>query len=188
MRDERRFFVFVLFRDIRRSPAGGSPRFLRDGTPVSRAELLLGLALILLSLLGTWYVFKCRSDALALEGDPVVVQGKVLALWVTTGKGSHHHVRYEYAASTEDGLLVQRGEAYVSEKDYRRLEVGGPVPVVYCRTNPANHVLKCLPAGMSANWWAVLVYLVMMGLLAAAGCINLWAWWVARARPRKDES
>jgi hypothetical protein len=142
MQADSRFFLFILFRGERRNPAGGSPRTLPDGTSVSSAELLLGLALVLLSLLGTWHVLKGRSDALALERDPVVVQGKVLGLWVTTGKGAAHRVRYEYSAATDNGLLVQRQETNVPEKYYLRLEVGGPVPVVYCRANPAHHLLE----------------------------------------------
>jgi hypothetical protein len=181
----RFFLVFV--RGERRNSAGGSLRILPDGTPVSRAELLLGLTLILLALVGTWYVFKCRSDALALERDPVAVQGKVLALWVTTGKGSHHHVRYEYSAATDNGPRVVRDEAYVPTTSYHRLEVGGPVLVVYCRTNPTYHWLGSVPPPASANGWAAVAFLFILALLAAAGCINLWAWWAARPWLGSDE-
>ena len=184
---EDRFLLFVRFRATRRNPAGGwLRRALNDGPPVSSAELLLGLALILFSGLGTWYVLSCRAGALALERDPVSVQGKVLDLWVTTGKGAHHHVRYEYSAATDTGPLAFRRKTTLSEKDYRRLEVGGAVTVTYARTNPAYHVIGGAPPPAYTNCWALAAALFILALLAAAGCINLGAWWVARARRGKD--
>jgi hypothetical protein len=184
MQADDRFVYFVFFRVQRRNSAGRSLRFLKDGTTVSGAELLLGLALILLSLLGTWYVLKGRSDALALERDPVSVQGTVLGLWVTTGKGAAYHVRYSYRVGADNSLLL-RQEATLTEKQYRQLKVGGPVPVLYCRTNPANHLLQGTPPPSFASWWVVSVALLVLVLVAAAGCINLWAWWGAREWPEK---
>jgi hypothetical protein len=87
MRAADGFTLFVFFPGKRPNSTGRPPRFLKDGTPVSRAEFLLGVVLILLALLGIWYVIRTRSDTLALERDPVSVQGTVLALWVTHRQG-----------------------------------------------------------------------------------------------------
>jgi hypothetical protein len=174
----------VIFLHTRRTTAGGPRRrFLSDGTPVSSAELIVGSVLVLFALLGSWYVLWCRSAALALRRDPVPVQGKVLRLWTTTAKGAHHHVRYEYSAPTDNGPLVVRHEAILAEKDYGRLDVGGPVAVTYCRTNPANHLIGSPPLPPYPDCGAVAVPLFILTLLAAAGCINLWAWWAARPWP-----
>src|SRR5262245_48231486 len=67
--------------------------------PATRAELWGGLAFIVVSLFGTAWVIKCRFEALALERDAVIIDGTVVRLWVTTGRGSGlHHVAYEYPA------------------------------------------------------------------------------------------
>ena len=108
-----------------------------------------------------------------------------MGLWVTTGKGAACHVRYEYTAGADNGLLVRR-EATLPEKHYRQLKVGGPVTVICCRTNPAYHMLEGAPPPLSANGWAVSAALLILALVAAAGCINLWAWWSARKWPETD--
>ncbi len=123
---------------------------------------------------------------LALERDPVSVRGTVLGLWVTTGKGAAYHVRYEYSAPTDNGLLVQRREAMLPEKYYRQLKVGSPVPILYCRTNPAYHLLEGASSPSLANGWAVSTALLVLALVAAAGCINLWGWWAAREWPETN--
>src|SRR5262245_25703244 len=98
--------------------------------PATRAELWGGLALLVLSLLGGAWVLKCRSDDLALEQDSVIVQGKVLRLWVTSGKRSSTcHVAYEYQAPGEAKARTFQGETRLDDEHFARLTEGGLLAV-----------------------------------------------------------
>jgi hypothetical protein len=98
--------------EIRQLPAGASLRgMFRFLPPATCAELLLGSALIVLSLLGAGWAFKCRFDALALEQDSAIVEGKVVRLWITHGKGQHYRVAYQYPAAADAGARVLQDEA-----------------------------------------------------------------------------
>jgi hypothetical protein len=151
--------------------------------PATRAELWAGLVLIGLSLLGTAWLLKCRSDTLALEQDSVTVKGRVLRLWITTGKGASFHVAYEYPASTGGDAQVFRNEIVMSEKRFDALKEGGPIAVMVCSTNPANHqVVGERPRTWSSSA-AVLLYLGFLALLTLAGVVNLGWWWVSCRKP-----
>jgi|SRR5579884_220280 len=110
--------------------------------PAGAAELLLGLALILFALLGAIWACQCRSRALALENDGVIVEGKVLKLWITQGKGRHYHVAYEYPAGTNPEERVLQDEDELPEAEAGRLKVGGPLKVRVEPADPTNHRVR----------------------------------------------
>jgi hypothetical protein len=175
---------FSFFTEIRPAPASrlsaGLFRFL---PPATRAELLGGAAMIVISLLLAAWALKCRSDALALEGDSVMVEGKVLRLWVTHGKGLHHHVAYEYPATPDAGARLLQSEEQIPEKAFDRLKVGGPVAVKVCRSDPANHLVAGARPRAFSDPLALPFVLGILAMLALAGAINLWWWWFCRRRP-----
>jgi hypothetical protein len=156
-------------------------RYFPPGGP---AELWGGLVLIGVSLLGAAWVIKCRSDALALERDGVTVEGKVLRLWVTTGKGSSFYVAYEYPVPPELEAHTFLGETRLDQEQFAKLKEGGPVAVRVCRTDPANHQVLGEPHRVFASIAALAFCLGFLALLALAGVVNLWWWWICRGRPR----
>jgi hypothetical protein len=152
--------------------------------PATRAELFGGLLFLFLSLLGTAWVIKCRSAALALEGDAAIVDGTVVRLWITTGKGSGvHHVAYEYALPPLPAAHSFHGETRLSDEQFARLRQGGPIAVRMCRSDPANHRLAIEAAPVLASTAALAFSLALLAVLALAGGINLWWWWVCRGKP-----
>jgi hypothetical protein len=167
-----------------RATGGWVHWFLRFFPPASRAELWGGLALIGLSMLGVAWVIKCRSDALALERDAVTVEGKVLSLWVTTGKGSSLHVAYEYPDPLDLEARNFKGETKLDNEHFALLKVGGPVAVDVCRTSPANHQLVGQDRRVLASNAALVFCIGLLALPALAGVLNLWWWWVSRRMPR----
>ena len=178
---------FLFFAEIRRLPAGESSRgSFKYLPPATRAELVLGSALIALSLLGVWWAFQCRSAALALERDSVIVEGKVLRLWVTRGKSHTHHVAYDYPAAPQAGAPGLQGEDELAEKLFNRLEEGGPIAVTVCRTDPANHRVSGGRPRAFSEAWSFPGALGVLSALALAGAINLWWWWACR-RWRRGE-
>ena len=165
------------FSEIHLSPAGNSLRGLfRFLPPASRAELLLGSMLIVLSLLGTWWTLRCRADALALERDSAIVEGHVVQLWVTHGKGQHYWVAYEYPATLNAGAAALQGEVGMPKECFDRLKVGGPVAVKVCRTDPTNHLVLGARPRMASDPAVVAAAMVILALIALAGIINV-AWW-----------
>jgi hypothetical protein len=147
-------------------------------------ELWGGLVLIIVPALLAAWAGKCRSEAIALEQDPVTVEGKVLRLWTTPGKGSRiPHVAYEYPAPP--GLEPQtfQGEGRIKDALFARLKEGGPITVKVCRTDPGNHqVVGEFPPRLSSTSFAV--WLGILALPALGGINCLWWWWVCRGLPR----
>src|SRR5438067_1367434 len=87
--------------------------------PATRAELLGGSALIVISLLAATWAFQCRSDALALERDAMMIDGNVVRLWVTSGNnGRHYRVAYEYPVAVDRGAPLLQGEGEIPQKDF----------------------------------------------------------------------
>jgi hypothetical protein len=167
----------------------GFPRGLsRFFPPATRAELWCGLVLIGLSLLGAAWFLKCRSDALALQQDSAIVQGKVVRLWITTGKGASFHVTYEYPASVAADAPVLKKEALLYKEHFDRMKEGGPSSVRVCRSDPANHQVVGAPPRIWSTGAALLLYLGFLALLMLAGVINLWWWWVSYRRNRPVEA
>jgi uncharacterized protein DUF3592 len=152
--------------------------------PATRTELWGGLAFIVLSLLGTAWVIKCRSEALALERDAVTIDGTVVRLWVTPGRGSGvHHVAYEYRAPSEVEARTFQGETTtLSDEHFARLEEGGPIAVKVCRTDPPNHQVVGASTRVFASTAALAFSLGVLALLTLAGVINLWWWWISHRR------
>jgi hypothetical protein len=171
------------FHLLATNPPEYSHWFLRLFPPASRAELWGGLALIGLSMLGAAWVIKCRSDALSLERDAVTVEGKVLRLWVTTGKGSGLHVAYEYPDPLELGARTFRDETKLDDEHFALLKEGGPVAVDVCRTNPANHQVVGKDRRVLASNAALVFCIGLLALPALAGVINLWWWCVSHRKP-----
>jgi hypothetical protein len=173
-------------REEVRQVATGAPRGGLDQwfAPGSRAGLWAGLSLIALSLLGAAWIFQGRADALALERDPVRVEGQVVRLWVTReNNGPHYRVEYEYAAGAGDGARVFRDETQLVRGHYDLLREGGPIVVAVCRTDPANHqVVGGRPRDFSTAE-TMRVPTGLAGLLAVAGAITLWSWWTSGRRP-----
>ncbi|HKB05639.1 MAG TPA: DUF3592 domain-containing protein [Gemmataceae bacterium] len=151
--------------------------------PGTRTELWAGVGLIVASLLGAAWVLHLRFEALALERDPVRVEGTVVRQWVTKeNNGRHYRVEYEYA--TEAGGRVYRDETQLLEGHYNLLREGGPIAVNVCRTDPANHQVIGGRSPTFASETPVRVSLGLLGLLGLGGAVNLWWWWVSRGKAR----
>ena len=166
--------------------ATGGPRrgLFRLFPPATRSELWGGLAFLVLSLLGAPWVLKCRSEALALEQDSVNVEGKVVRLWRTKPKNrTHYRVEYEYPAPPEAHPAVFRDKAELDEQHFIRLKEGGPIAVKVCRTDPANHQVVGESPRVFLDTAATVFCLGLLALLALAGVINLWWWWISRREP-----
>jgi hypothetical protein len=171
---------FVFFA-ASRSTSESVPFIVKYGLTGSRAEFLLGSFLVGLSLLGAWYTLKCRNQFLALEQDPVAVEGTVRKLWVTGSyKSRTYHLLCEYPVQTESGDRVLERERQLPATSFSRLAVGGQVTVTYCRTDPENHVVEGQFPPTFSTLGAVVAALVVLGILALIGCVNLWAWWATR--------
>jgi hypothetical protein len=161
--------------------AAGEPRrgLFRLFPPATRAELWGGLALIVLSILGDAGVIKCRSQAPALERDAVTVEGRVLRLWITTGKGSGLQVAYEYLPPTDSEARTIQGETKIDNEHFVRLKEGGSVAVRVCRTDPSNHQVLGEPPRVLASAAAFTFTIGLLALPALAGVVNLWWWWIS---------
>lgn len=172
---------YQLFIASRRYNAGNSAPFIvKHGLIASRSELLLGLFLVGLSLIGAWYSCKCRADFLALEQDPVVVEGQVLKLWATGRKGRTYHLLCEYPVQTDSGASIVEREVCVRQETYGQLRVGEPVVVRYCRADSANFLVEGQVSRVFSSAGALVAALIVLGLVALLGCINLWEWWATR--------
>src|SRR5262249_28449960 len=111
----------VLFRRDIYLVATGQRRhwFSRFFPPATRLELLGGSGFILVAIIGAVWVLKCRSDALALERDPVTVDGTVVRKWVTYGKGAGKYIAYVYTAATEgEGPRTFHSDARVNDAHF----------------------------------------------------------------------
>jgi hypothetical protein len=154
--------------------------------PASKApagQLLWGSTFMVISLLLAGWALKCEFGVLAFGGDSLIVEGTVLRLWVTeVDKGRHYLVAYEYPATLEAGARLLRGEDEIPEKDFARLEAGGPVAITVCRSDPANHLVAGARPRVLSDRLAVHCVLGIVAILAVAGAGNL-AWWMCR-RPR----
>jgi hypothetical protein len=139
--------------------------------------------LLSLALLGAAGVSKARLDAQALEHDSLIVEGKVLRLWVTTGKGAGRHVAYEYPASLEREAGMLRGETTLSRVYFDPLKEAGPIAVKVCRTNAPNHQVIGEPPRTFASLAAVAIALGLLALVGLAGVVNLLWWWLCRQTP-----
>jgi hypothetical protein len=138
------------------------------------------LALIVFSLFGAKWAFQLRSDALALEADSVIVEGRVVRFWITHGKGTHHHVAYQYPATADAGARLLQGEAVLPERQIVQLEVGGPLPVKVCRSDPANHLVPGATQRAFSHPAELPIALGFLAMLALAGAVNLGWWWIGR--------
>ena len=180
----------VLFQQDVFLVARSQPRhwFARFFPPATRMELWGGIFFILIAIMGAVWVMKARSDALALERDPVTIDGTVLRKWVTHGKGAGKYVAYEYTAATEGGAQrTFHGDARVNDTYFERLKVGGPIGIAACRTDPANHFAVGGPGRVFSSGLAVVVSLGVLAFLALVGAVHLWWWWVCRRMPRQTQ-
>ena len=171
--------------EIRLFATGEPPRGMyRLFPPATRTELWAGVGFLAVALFGAAWVLKCRFDALALEQDPVIVEGKVVQLWKAPNRRRWHcYVRYEYPAPPQMGAHVFRNETELAEQHFNRLQEGGPVAVKVCRTDPANHQVVGEGARIFSSSAALFLCLGILALLAAAGVFNLWWWWVSCGKP-----
>src|SRR4029453_1470132 len=126
----------------------------------------------------------CRASALALENDPVHVQGKVLRLWTTNeNNGRHYRVEYAYSAPPGADSRHFQNKTELPKEIFNRLKEDGPIAVKVCRTDASNHqVLGERPRAYLDNA-SLRQTLGILALLAGAGAINLWWWWVSRREP-----
>jgi hypothetical protein len=154
----------------------GEPRrgLFRFFPPATRSELWGGLAFLVLSLLGTACVLKCRAEALALEQDSVNVEGRVVRLWTTKPKNrTYFRVEYEYPAQPNADTPTFQDKAELDEQHFQRLKEGGPIAVKICRTDPANHQVGGESPRVFSSTAATLVCLGLIALLALAGATML---------------
>src|SRR5947209_5792520 len=121
--------------DPRRRPPPLPPRgSFQNLSPIAMAGLGVGVLLILIALIGAQWAWQRRSAAQALQTDSTITTGKVTRLWVT---GPEYHVAYQYPTNER----TIDGESEIAEREYKRLEVGGPVAVKVCRSDPALHLV-----------------------------------------------
>jgi len=173
--------AFLFFAQIRVVSAGELSRGLfRYLPPATSAEFLLGAALIVLSLLGAGWAFQRRADALALERDSIIVEGKVVKLWITHGKGVHFRVTYQYPESGDLATLMFQGEDALPEREFHQLDVGGPLAVKVCPADPANHLIHGARPRPFSNPAGFPIALAVLVAMALAGIINLGWWWACR--------
>jgi hypothetical protein len=180
----------VLFRRDIYLVATSRPRhwFARFFPPATRMELWGGIGFILIAIIGAVWVLKARSDALALERDPVTIDGIVVRKWVTHGKGAGKFVAYEYTAGTEGKApRTFHGDARVNDAYFERLNLGGSIGITACRTDPANHYAVGGPGRVFSSVTAVVVSLCVLAFLALVGGVHLWWWWVCRRMPRQTQ-
>src|SRR5262245_48697321 len=162
--------------------------FSRFFPPATRLEFWGGIGFILVAIVGAIWVMKCRSDVLALERDPVTIDGTVLRKWVTSGQPAGKYVAYEYTADTESRVpRTIHGDARVNDAYFERLKVGGPIGITVCRTDPANHEVVGGPGRIFSSSGAVVACLCFLAFLALVGAVNLWWWWVCRRAPRHTQ-
>ena len=114
----------------------------------------------------------------------MIVEGKVLRLWTSRGKGTHHHVAYAYAAVADSGERVLQGEDTIPATEFNRLEIGGPLAVKVCRTDPVNHIIPMARARAFTDPWGFPIALIFLGILGLAGIVNLGWWWACRGPAR----
>ena len=162
--------------------------FARYFPPATRMELWGGIVFILIAIIGAAWVMKCRSDAVALEQDPVTIDGTVVRKWVTYGKGAGKYVAYEYRADVEaEAPRTFHGDARVNDAYFERLKVGGPIGITACRTDPGNHYVVGGPGRIFSSFDAVIVSLCCLAFLAIVGAVHLWWWSVCRRMPRHTQ-
>jgi hypothetical protein len=135
----------------------------------------------LISLLAAMWAFKCRTDVLALEQDSVIVEGKIVRLWVSSANnGLHYRLAYEYPPTPHAEARWLQGQDELSERDFNRLAEGGPVAVKLCRSDPANHVVAGGRPRAFSNPLALPFVLGILSILALAGVMNVGWWWMCR--------
>jgi hypothetical protein len=177
---------FILYADAPDAlPRGRFTRMWAGCFPLGGPEELWGgLALVIIPALLAALAIKWRSEAIALEQDPVTVEGKVLRLWTTPAKGSRTpHVAYEYPAPPGSAPQTFQGEGRIKDALFARLKEGAPITVKVCRTDPGNHqVVGEFPPRLSSTSFTV--WLVILALPALGGINCLWWWWVCRGLPR----
>jgi len=176
----------ILFRQEIHVLATAAPRhwFGRFFPRATRSELWGGLGFIFLSILGAVWIVKCRADALALERDNVTVEGTVFRKWVSTGKGSTKYIAYEFAAGSEgEAPRTIHGDTRIDAAYFESLKPGSPISIKMCRTDPDNHQVIGGQGHFISSSGAMFVCLGVLALLALAGAINLWWWWVCRRLP-----
>jgi len=148
--------------------------------PAARAELWGGSVIVALSLLGALWVLKCRFEALALERDSEIVEGKVVRLRVTKDVKNRPHYWAEYDGPLELQAVIPRREVELPKDHFDRLTEGGPIPLRVCRTDPANHQFVGEHPRLFLSTGAMLSCLTVLALSALAGLMNLWWWCVSR--------
>jgi hypothetical protein len=144
------------------------------------SHFLVGLALMALPLLPAWYVVHCWRNEQALTADPVAVQGTVLRLWVTTGKGPANHVEYRFELPSENGTVFVQREDPVDDAHFAPLQVGGPIDVLYCRTDPSIHRVVGDQSLRFANGRSAVAMLIMVAVMMLPGAATIWEWRSAR--------
>src|SRR5262245_6206196 len=98
-------------------------------------------------------------------------------------KGWRYCVEYDYPALPEAGPPTFRNKTELPREYFDPLKEGGPIATKVCRTDPANHQVAGQPPRTFSSTAATLFCLGLLALLALAGAINLWWWWVSRRKP-----
>jgi hypothetical protein len=149
--------------------------------------LWAGLIFLALAPIVTVAVFKYRFEALALEEDSVLVEGKVAHLWIASFRRSvHYQVEYEYSSPPAADAQIFRNQTEIGEQYFKRLHEGGPIAVKVCCTDVAKHQVVGEPPRVFSSVAAMFVCLGVAAVLAMAGAANLGWWWICRRQIRPD--
>jgi hypothetical protein len=172
---------FFFYADTRQYVNFGSSRLpWLYGTRAALSHVLIGVLVMGLAVVGMFFLLKAWLDYRALEQEPVVVEGKVLRLWVTGGnKGRTYHVAYQYQLALEQGSGLVEQEAAVGGDYFALLAVDGPIRVTYCRSNPGN-VRVPGDHRWFDNWRGIVFPSVFLVFAFCAGGAMLWDCYQAR--------
>lgn len=123
-----------------------------------------------------WYVWA------RLHHEGAKIQATVVrATHSSDSDGDSYHLEYRFELRGPDGVEVYRQEHQSSQREYNRIKVGGPIGVIYARSNPA------ISRSVDAPWqgiWPLLGITAFLAVWSAFPFVLLTATMRARRRER----